>query len=112
MISVCFLIRFDCGVPFVDEKILNAIRYAGNISFQSDPQKIFNAGLEFVKASSNTPVLSDLPLHMDCEVIDQKHLGTHTLVFGEVKRVLVRKDVTPANPIKWIPWADVVKGEQ
>ena len=104
--------KFGCGVPFVDEKILNAIRYAGNISFQSDPQKIFNAGLEFVKASSNTPVLSDLPLHMDCEVIDQKHLGTHTLVFGEVKRVLVRKDVTPENPIKWIPWADVVKGEE
>jgi flavin reductase (DIM6/NTAB) family NADH-FMN oxidoreductase RutF len=104
--------KFGCGVPFVDEKILNAIRYTGNISFKSDPQKIYNSGLEFIETSSNTPVLSDLPLHMDCEVIDQIHLGTHTLFLGEIKRVLVRKDVTPENPLKWIPWADVEKGEQ
>ncbi len=48
---------------------------------------------------------------MDCEVVDQRHLGTHTLIFGEVTRVLVRKDVTPDNPMKWVPWADIVKGK-
>ena len=104
--------KFGCGVPFIDEKVVNAIRYAGNVSFKSDPKKIYNSGLEFIETTSNTPVLADLPLHMDCEVIDQSHLGTHTLFFGEVKRALVRKDVTPSNPLKWIPWADVVAGEQ
>lgn len=103
--------KFGCAVPFLNEKILDAIRYAGNVSFKSDPQKILNSGLEFIKTSSNTPVLADFPLHMDCEVVDQRHLGTHTLIFGEVTRVLVRKDVTPDNPLKWVPWADIVEGK-
>ena len=102
---------FGCAVPYIDEKILDAIRYTGNVSFKSDPRKSFNSGLNYTKTTANTPVYSNFPLHMDCQVIDKKHLGTHTLFFGEVKKVLVRRDVTPDNPLKWIPWADIAKAQ-
>ena len=103
--------KFGCAVPYIDEKILDAIRYTGNVSFKADPSKSFNSGLNYTETTANTPVYSNFPLHMDCEVIDKKHLGTHTLFFGEVKKVLVRKDVTPDNPLKWIPWADIAKAQ-
>ncbi len=96
--------RFGYGVPFVNDTIVSAIRYAGNHSIADDPRKAANAGLT-VEPSVFAPVLHALPVHFDCELIGEKRLGTHVMVLGEVRCIRVRSDVTPDHPIIWCPWA-------
>lgn len=99
--------KFGCGVPFINDVVLDAIRYAGNISIVQDPEKVAHAGLE-VGQDDWAPVLPALPVHFDCQVIGEVSLGTHGMFLGKVHRIRVRADVTPDNPIEWCPWADVV----
>ncbi len=86
--------------------MVEAIRYAGNISVAIDPDKAAHAGLE-IEAGKHTPILSDCPVHYDCKVTGEIRLGTHAMFLGEVQRIRVRHDVTPENPLRWFPLADV-----
>ena len=86
---------------------MDAIKYAGNISIDSDLNKIVNAGLE-VEKNEWSPVLPALPIHFDCEVVDIVRLGTHFLYIGEVKAIRVREDVNQENPLNWYPYPDVL----
>jgi flavin reductase (DIM6/NTAB) family NADH-FMN oxidoreductase RutF len=43
--------------------------------------------------------------------VGEVRLGTHIMFLGEVRRIRVRADVTPNNPMEWCPWADVVPTE-
>jgi flavin reductase (DIM6/NTAB) family NADH-FMN oxidoreductase RutF len=52
-------------------------------------------------------VLSAVPIHYDCEVVGEIQLGTHIMFLGEVRRILVRDDVTNDNPLEWYPWPAV-----
>ncbi len=97
---------FGCGVPFVDDRVVAAIRVAGNVSFQAAGDKVARTGLA-VTGGGPAPVLPDLPVHFDCELLDEVRLGTHVMFLGAVRRIRVRADVTPANPLEWCPWADV-----
>lgn len=97
---------FGCGVPFIGERVVAAIKYAGNVSMQTAGDKVARTGLA-VGGGGPTPVLTDLPVHFDCEVLDEVRLGTHVMFLGAVRRIRVRADVTPANPLEWCPWADV-----
>ncbi len=99
--------RFGCGVPYINDDIVAAIRYTGNVSLARDRGKIENAGLA-VSADEWAPVLPAMPIHFDCEVIGEVRLGTHIMFLGAVKRIRVRSDVTPINPLTWYPWAEVV----
>jgi flavin reductase (DIM6/NTAB) family NADH-FMN oxidoreductase RutF len=103
--------RFGCGVPYIADDVLAAIRYAGTVSLADDPDKVRNAGLT-VETSGPTPRLLELPIHYDCALIDEVHLGTHAMLLGEVRRIRVRTDVTPGNPVRWVPWPDVVPSLQ
>ena len=98
--------RFGCGVPFIDDTVLGAIKYCGNVSVRTNPNKVSDAGLE-VEMSDWAPIVPTLPVHFECEVAGEVRLGTHIMLLGEVRRIRVRADVTPANPIEWSPWADV-----
>lgn len=98
--------RFGCGVPFIDERMVDAIRYTGNVSVVDDPEKAANAGLALAKCGE-TPVLDRTPVHFDCKVTGEIRLGTHVMFLGEVERIFVRADVSLDNPLEWIPWADV-----
>jgi len=98
--------RFGCGVPYVDDAVLGAIRYCGNISINVNRHKVRDAGLE-IEPADWAPVIQSLPVHFDCEVVDEVRLGTHIMFLGEVRRIRVRPDVTPANPLAWCPWAEV-----
>jgi flavin reductase (DIM6/NTAB) family NADH-FMN oxidoreductase RutF len=98
--------RFGCGVPMANQQVLNGICYAGNVSFAADSRKVTNAGFTIDRAAP-TPRLAELPVHYDCELTGEIRLGTHFLFLGEVRRISVRADVTPGNPICWIPWANV-----
>lgn len=98
--------RFGCAVPYIDERIVDALKYSGNVSIADDIDKIAHAGLT-VDAHTWSPRLPAFPVHFDCEVTDQQRLGTHMVFFGEVKGISVRSDVTPDNPLEWCPWSDV-----
>jgi flavin reductase (DIM6/NTAB) family NADH-FMN oxidoreductase RutF len=102
--------RFGCGVPFVNDAVLDAIRYAGNTSLSIDPDKVANSGLSIYPLEWS-PVLAALPLHFDCQVIDEVRLGTHILFLGEVRRILARKDLTPLNPLQWCAWPALVPAQ-
>ena len=99
--------RFGCGVPFRTPQVLDAIRYAGNVSFAADPRKVCNSGLT-IGCANGSPYLRELPVNFACEVIGEISLGTHVMFLGEVKEILVRKDLTAANPMTWRPWAKLV----
>jgi flavin reductase (DIM6/NTAB) family NADH-FMN oxidoreductase RutF len=102
--------RFGCGVPYIADNVLAAIRYAGNVSWQADPDKIRTAGLT-VDTQSCTPRLLDLPIHFDCEVRGELRLGTHIMFLGEVRRISVREDVSSERPLQWNPWAGISSAE-
>lgn len=97
---------FGCGVPFIHENIIKAIQYSGNISLREDPKKLQRAGLEW-ESTESAPILPALPVHFECRVVDEIRLGTHCMFMGEVRRIRLRTDVTPENPIEWLPWADI-----
>ena len=93
-------------MPFISDRVVAAIKYAGNVSFQVAGDKVARAGLA-VERGGPAPVLPELPVHFDCEVLDEVRLGTHVMFLGAVRRIRVRPDVTPSNPLEWCPWADV-----
>lgn len=99
--------RFVCGVPFINDTIIDAIRYSGNVSIDQDKNKIQHAGLQ-VKADEWAPVLPALPINFFCEVVKVVRLGTHYLYLGEVKSIRIRDDVNAENPLKWYPYPDLV----
>lgn len=101
---------FGCGVPFVNDQIVDAIVYAGSNSLRNDLAKLANSGLR-VSAGQRVPVLADLPVFFECKVIGHQRLGTHVIVFGEVQRIRVRDDVSPDNALEWCPWADVADAD-
>lgn len=100
--------RFGCGVPFHHDTIVEAIAHTGNHSIADDPHKVARAGLA-VQADDWAPVLPALPIHFDCEVTGEVRLGTHAMFLGRVRRIRIRGDVTPDQPVHWCPWAEVVR---
>lgn len=98
--------KFGCGVPFVSDKIIKAITYAGNRSIKDDQRKLFNSGLS-VDESFDVPILLDLPITFVCKVVNEIRLGTHIMLLGEVSDIYVREDVTQDNPLCWYPWAKI-----
>jgi flavin reductase (DIM6/NTAB) family NADH-FMN oxidoreductase RutF len=99
--------RLGIGVPFADPHVVRAISYMGNVSSRVDPDKVRHAGLTGLRGGG-APVIAELPIHFDCRVAAEVNLGTHVMVLAEVERVHVRRDVTPEQPIGWLPWATVV----
>ncbi|MEK6677425.1 MAG: flavin reductase family protein [Planctomycetota bacterium] len=94
--------RFGCGVPYWSESIVRAIEYAGNVSILKDRDKVEHAGLH-VESLVGSPLLSDLPIHFDCRVIEEVRLGTHVMFLGEVERIFRRGDLNKDNPLTWSP---------
>jgi flavin reductase (DIM6/NTAB) family NADH-FMN oxidoreductase RutF len=97
---------FGCGVPYIDESVVEAIRYAGNTSLRDDVEKLLNSGLAH-RPGERVPILTGLPIFYECEVVGSEYLGTHVMVFGKVTRIRVADDVSAANPLEWCPWPDV-----
>jgi flavin reductase (DIM6/NTAB) family NADH-FMN oxidoreductase RutF len=100
--------KFICGVPFVNETVIDAIKYSGNISVSQDKNKIINSGLQYLN-DAHSPLIPAFPVNFRCKIVDIIRLGTHFLFLGEVESVIVRDDVTKANCLKWYSYPDVVK---
>jgi len=98
--------RFGCSVPYISPTVVDGIKYAGNNSLANDQKKVSNSGFS-VGPSEYGPVIKEAPIHFDCLVTGEIVLGTHVMFLGEVKRIQVRADVGPDNPLEWCPWAGV-----
>ena len=98
--------KFGCGVPFIHDAVIDAIRYAGNTSISVDPRKVEQTLLK-VEKRKWAPLFPDLPIHFDCAIKGEVRLGTHIMFLGEVRQIRVREDVTPENSMEWSPWAAV-----
>ncbi|TAF65871.1 MAG: flavin reductase family protein [Cytophagales bacterium] len=99
--------KFGCGVAYIDDALTEAIKYSGSLSITQDPQKIQNSGLKTLP-HPHAPIIHDLPIHFDCEVVGEILLGTHTMLLGEVKQIYVHKNLSPSAPFEWYPWSDIV----
>ena len=99
--------RFGCGVGYINDAVTNAIQFTGTVSLNDNNQKAAMCGLK-VEAREWAPMISSLPIHFECKVISEQKLGTHVLFFGEVKNILVRKDVNTDQPLEWSPWAELI----
>ena len=99
--------RFAVATPYLSDRIVAAMKYAGNASWKQDPDKLAHAGLELAPGVGRSPVLLAAPVTFDCRVVGELALGTHVLFLGEVERLFVRTDVTRESPLEWSPWADV-----
>lgn len=97
---------FGCGVPYISDRVVEAIRYAGNVSRAQDVDKVARAGFAVLPGPA-APLLPELPVNFECAVAGEVRLGTHVMFLGEVRRVLVRRDTHPGNPLEWCPWSDV-----
>jgi flavin reductase (DIM6/NTAB) family NADH-FMN oxidoreductase RutF len=95
---------FGCGVPYIGEGMVEALRLTGNTSFRDGRSKVADAGCE-IDAVGAAPRISGCPIHFECEITKEFPLGTHALLLGKVTRIDVRADVTPCNPVEWLPWA-------
>lgn len=96
---------FGCGVPYIEDNVLKAIAYTGNISMAADADKVAHAGLAYLKMEGAPLLPSACPVHFDCRVVGETPLGTHSLILGEVQRIHVRSDVSPDNPLEWCGWS-------
>jgi flavin reductase (DIM6/NTAB) family NADH-FMN oxidoreductase RutF len=94
---------FGCAVPYIDDKIVSAIKYTGNVSFRDDPDKVARSGL-MVEPNAKSPDLPAFPIQYDCDIIGEQKLGTHAMFLGQVRQIRVRSDVSAENPLKWCPW--------
>jgi flavin reductase (DIM6/NTAB) family NADH-FMN oxidoreductase RutF len=98
--------RFGAGVPFRNDRVVNAIKYAGNTSLAHDSEKLWRMGLS-VDEWRGLPYLPQLPVYFDCRVTNEIRLGTHIMFLGTVEAIRVRSDLTSENPLTWCTWADV-----
>lgn len=98
--------EFICGVPFANEIVVEGIKYAGNVSSTQDKNKISNAGFSFIN-DEIAPILSALPIHFKCKVVEIVRMGTHFLFLGQIESILVREDITINNKLKWYSYPDV-----
>lgn len=99
--------KFNCAVPYIDDQIITAIKYSGNISLKNDPEKFRNSGLEFSNAEFG-PVITSAPITFECKVKQEIKLGTHTMFLANVERIRVHPHVTRENPIEWLPWPRII----
>jgi len=94
---------FGCAIPYINEKIVSAIKYTGNVSFRDDADKVARSGL-VVESNGGSPNLPAFPIQYDCKIVGEQKLGTHAMFLGEVRRIRVRADVNVENPLEWCPW--------
>ena len=85
--------RFGAGVPYLDDEIVNAMKYAGNTSLAHDSEKLWRTGLS-IGEWLGLPYLPKLPVHFDCRVTGEIRLGTHVMFLGTVEAIRVPSDAS------------------
>lgn len=77
--------EFVVNLPTVE--LVRATDYCGVVSGR-DTDKFQATGLTPVPAATvQAPLIAECPLHLECQVRDQRRLGTHTLFVAEILAV-------------------------
>lgn len=97
---------FVLGIPCIDQ-----VKEADYLGVESgyNTDKIRNIGFTTTEAKTvHAPVINELPLSLECEIVHTVTVGSHMQVTGEVKRILAeeyiltdkgRIDIRKLNPI-------------
>ena len=87
----CVTKAFVLGFPGADQ--VKEADYLGVESgYQAD--KIANAGMTTSEGQAvHAPIINELPLSLECEVVHTVTIGSHMQVTGEVKRILADETI-------------------
>ncbi len=82
---------FVLGFPSVEQ--VKETDYLG-IESGYNTDKLANAGFTTSPAQTvNAPVINELPLSLECEIVHTVTIGSHMQVTGEVKRILAEETI-------------------
>jgi flavin reductase (DIM6/NTAB) family NADH-FMN oxidoreductase RutF len=88
----------DFVINIPDQDLLNAVDYCGRISRYRTGDKFAEAGLTPVPASKvASPIISECPVNIECQVIHALELDSHTLFVGEIVAVQVNEELLGAE---------------
>jgi flavin reductase (DIM6/NTAB) family NADH-FMN oxidoreductase RutF len=77
---------FTINVPSTSQA--EAVDYLGIVSGRDRPDKIAVAGMEVDKGEVvDAPIISSCPVNVECELIGELEIGSHTWFVGEVKHI-------------------------
>jgi flavin reductase (DIM6/NTAB) family NADH-FMN oxidoreductase RutF len=83
---------FTLNVPKTSQAA--EVDYLGIVSGKKEPKKLAAAGMKTVKADKvDAPILVDCPVNLECRLVEQTALGSHTWFVGEILEVHVDEDV-------------------
>ena len=75
-----------------------ACDYLGLVSGNKTPDKVSKSGLTVTKSKFvDAPVINELRLSLECEVVHTVTVGSHTQITGEVKRILADESILSGN---------------
>ena len=82
---------FVLGIPSIDQA--KEADYLG-VESGYNTDKIMNIGYTTTKAKTvHAPVINELPLSLECEIVHTVTVGSHMQVTGEVKRILAEESI-------------------
>ncbi|MDJ0763808.1 MAG: flavin reductase family protein [Myxococcota bacterium] len=83
---------FTLAVP--NTSLAAKVDFLGIVSGAKEPKKLSVADIETVKGDTvNAPILIDCPVNLECTLVEQVALGTHTFCIGEVLETQVDEAV-------------------
>jgi flavin reductase (DIM6/NTAB) family NADH-FMN oxidoreductase RutF len=86
-------------VSFPSEKYVKEADYAGLVSGR-DHQKFHDAGLTPLKSQIvNAPYVKEFPYALECSLIREVKLGSHTMFVGEIMGIVADIDVLNENEL-------------
>ena len=82
---------FVLGIPGIDQ-----VKEADYLGVESgyNTDKLANIGYSASEAKTvHAPVINELPLSLECEIVHTVTVGSHTQVTGEVKRIIADENI-------------------
>jgi len=103
---------FSVNVPSVD--IVQETDYCGIVSGEREDKVAACAFKVFYGVLKKAPMIEQCPVNLECKLMHTLHLGSHTLVVGQVEEVHVSEDclsdgepdVLKINPLIYCTGAD------
>ena len=82
---------FVLGIPSIDQ-----VKEADYLGVESgyNTDKLRNIGFTTIEAKTvHAPVINELPLSLECEIVHTVTVGSHMQITGEVKRILAEESI-------------------
>ncbi|MCP4675668.1 MAG: flavin reductase family protein [Deltaproteobacteria bacterium] len=86
---------FTLNVPNTSQTA--EVDYLGIVSGLKEPNKVAIAGIETAKGVVDAPILVSCPVNLECGLLEQVKIGTHTWFIGEVLEAHVDEGLVTEN---------------